>query len=182
MISKKNLLQKILENLNESLIKLFKLFSEKNPSFTGKVSIASSGLDSLFVFDLLQYTEFTFKVQSFFALGMPTGMLKKGVFNEILEAPKLCEKLFNISHPSDFLAQRFEPLINTAALESPPKLIDELLNYDASIIDFTLPIDTSFESSSLLWNFSPEFYWDSDKLSLLLVREIYSEIKVDGMF
>ena len=167
----------------ESLIKLFSLFHQKNPHFDGKVSIASSGIDSLFVFDLLRNSELPFKVKSFFALGMPSGLLKTNVLNENLEAPKSCEKFFNISHPSDSLAQRFEPLINAAATKNPPKLIDEQqLTHEASTIDFTLPGDTSFESSSFSWNFKSDNYWHSDKLSLLLVREIYSEIKVDGMF
>ncbi|CAO1374852.1 unnamed protein product [Diamesa serratosioi] len=175
--------KQILEHFSESLSKLFKLFCEKNPCFVGKVSIAASGLESLFVFDFMCNTELPFKVQSFFALGMPSGLLKSSSLNGMLEAPKMCEKFFNIAHPSDSLAQRFEPLVNTSAMENPSKLIDDQqLNCDASTIDFTLPNDTSFESSSLLLNFKPEYYWHSDKLSLLLVREIYSEIKVDGMF
>lgn len=114
---------------------------------------------------------------------MPSALLKTNVLNGNLEAPKSCEKFFNISYPTDAMAQRFEPLVNTAAIENPPKLIDEQqLTYEASTIDFTLRDESTFDSSTYSWNFKPEEYWRSDKLSLLLVREIYSEIQVDGMF
>lgn len=165
------------------MTKLFNLFLEKNPHFDGKVSISCTGMDSLFVFDLLRNCELPFKVKCFFALGMPSGLLKTNVLNGMLEAPKSSEKFFNILIPTDAMAQRFEPLVDPAAIESPPKLIDEQqLTYEASTIDFTLRDDSTFDSSIYSWNFKPEEYWRSDKLSLLLVREMYSEIQVDGMF
>ena len=82
--------EKIINSLTDELNKLHSLFIQKNPSFTGKVSLVGHSLGSVLALEVLaancqtgqaRSNHLDFKVDRFFALGSPLGlfMLIKGI-------------------------------------------------------------------------------------------------------
>ncbi|ORX46975.1 DDHD-domain-containing protein [Hesseltinella vesiculosa] len=149
--------------ITDEMNRVFKLYTERNPNFGGKVSVIGYSLGSMLAYDILSSQPFLprtihlsekkrkvppldFKVQNFFAVGSPLGVihLLKGLkisSRKLLKDPSVLkyldetsshphahvstsypavENMYNIFHKADPVAYRLEPLVNPAFAKLKP--------------------------------------------------------------
>ncbi|EGT36731.1 hypothetical protein CAEBREN_31249 [Caenorhabditis brenneri] len=110
--------RRVLDEVNS----LFRKFKSNNPNFKGKVSFFGHSLGSLICYDILTMesleshrNEFGFKkVEKLFAVGSPLWFfIGEGGENAQKKFRKALEsyRIFNIYHPTDFVASPLEPVI-----------------------------------------------------------------------
>lgn len=110
--------RRVLDEVNS----LFRKFKSNNPNFKGKVSFFGHSLGSLICYDILTMesleshrSEFGFKkVEKLFAVGSPLWFfIGEGGENAQKKFRKALEsyRIFNIYHPTDFVASPLEPVI-----------------------------------------------------------------------
>lgn len=132
-------LKEIFRLVVSELNRVYLLFKEKNPNFTGKVHLMGHSLGSAIAFDILSFQNsgtkesedyaLSFEVENLFCVGSPVGMFKlleqKNIrprdsggdatdptdISEDIISPK-CKNLYNIFHPCDPVSYRMEPLVN----------------------------------------------------------------------
>lgn len=162
-------------SINEMVTK----FRTRNANFSGGFSLVGTSFEALFLFDLLanqstcpEFWKLKFEPTNFFAFGMPSGLLVSR--NALILKPDFeinnC-KFFNILHPMDPIAQRFEPLIESKSSQVPPESIE---NASSDRIDFIIPEGSSYEHSN-------KNYFTSDIIILRIINEIYHTKKMDSM-
>nr|CAB3236623.1 phospholipase DDHD1-like [Phallusia mammillata] len=130
----------IINGLRSQINKLYAMFMQRNPNFTGKIIIFSHSLGSVLFFDILtNYLPLghgvshpsnemhgdlshglDFKPDMLFCVGSPLGMFlclrgyhpKNFAENaQNLVDPSICRKMYNIYHPADPVAYRLEPIL-----------------------------------------------------------------------
>lgn len=128
---RQNIINTITALLNEKYV----AYVRSHPNFSKRVSIAAHGLASVVLFDILAhqdghldeyglvtYPPLQFSLENFFALSSPLSVFLQLNPTKALDEfdgslPK-CKYFYNIFHPADPLAHRFEPLIAARAKAS----------------------------------------------------------------
>ncbi|KAG5417160.1 hypothetical protein I9W82_004793 [Candida metapsilosis] len=131
-------LKQIFTSVTSELNRVYKLYTERNPNFKGKVHILGHSLGSAIAFDILSGQSGTikgsidvtrdlgFEVENLFLAGSPVGMFKllegKNIearsskdYEPSKDAPAVapkCKNLYNVFHPCDPVAYRIEPLVS----------------------------------------------------------------------
>uniref|UniRef100_A0A6Q2Z8K8 DDHD domain-containing protein n=1 Tax=Esox lucius TaxID=8010 RepID=A0A6Q2Z8K8_ESOLU len=117
----------ITKGLTQELNRLYTLFCKRNPEFeeSGKVSIVSHSLGCVITFDIMtgwdpvRFHHREPDVENFFCMGSPLAVflalrgIRPGnnVTQDHILPKSICQRLFNIFHPTDPVAYRLEPLI-----------------------------------------------------------------------
>lgn len=133
--------QPIIRCVASEMNRLNRLFRARNPGFIGSVALGGHSLGSLILFDLLSHQakepndpiakthreeQIEFKPSCLFALGSPTPVFlsMRGIYqlDTNFKFPT-CPAYYNIFHPFDPIAYRFEPLINKDFAKLKPVLI-----------------------------------------------------------
>lgn len=133
--------QTILNAVASELNRLYSLFISRNSHFSNSVSLVGHSLGSLILFDLLSHQvlpehqqqvqfnpqeQLPFCPNALFALGspIPVFLTVRGVdsLDPTFQLPT-CRAFYNIFHPFDPIAYRFEPLINKEFAKIKPVLI-----------------------------------------------------------
>lgn len=133
--------QPIVRCVASEMNRLSRLFRERNPGFTGSIALGGHSLGSLILFDLLSHQakepndpnaqtyreeQIEFKPACLFSLGSPTPVFlsMRGIYQLDSEFTfPTCPAFYNIFHPFDPIAYRFEPLINKEFAKLKPVLI-----------------------------------------------------------
>lgn len=115
-------LEEIFKVVVEELNRVYRLYKERNPNFSGKVHILGHSLGSAIMFDLLSLDKnpLDFEVENLFCVGSPVGMFKLLQQKNIKPFGKKdpnalqprCRNLYNVFHPCDPVSYRMEPLVN----------------------------------------------------------------------
>ncbi|RLV95956.1 Uncharacterized protein JA1_000590 [Spathaspora sp. JA1] len=122
-------LNQILVAASNELNRVYHMYKQRNPQFSGQVHILGHSLGSAIAFDLVcgetgtlqgdiePPNKLDFEIDSLFLAGSPVGIFKllegkniSGTGNKESTTPK-CRNLYNIFHPCDPVAYRIEPLI-----------------------------------------------------------------------
>ena len=127
-------LKQILKAVLTKLNRVYRLYRENNPEFSGKVHLFGHSLGSAICFDLLAQQNdpdseyrLDFDVHNFFCVGLPVGMFK--LLQQKTIAPHdggdsggigldkdcitpRCKNLYNVFHPCDPFGYRLEPLVD----------------------------------------------------------------------
>nr|XP_002129187.1 phospholipase DDHD1-like [Ciona intestinalis] len=124
----------IVAGLLSELNRVYSLFMEKNPDFSGKISVFAHSLGTVIFHDIITnwcprdstYHEknsmesLNFSVDSLFCIGSPLAMFlclrgklpQKNLSDVTQLIPtSLCRRFYNIFHPADPVAYRVEPLL-----------------------------------------------------------------------
>uniref|UniRef100_A0A674D2Q8 DDHD domain containing 1b n=1 Tax=Salmo trutta TaxID=8032 RepID=A0A674D2Q8_SALTR len=117
----------ITKGLTQELNRLYSLFCMRNPEFgeSGKVSIVSHSLGCVITFDIMtgwdpvRFRHEELWVENFFCMGSPLAVflalrgIRPGnnVTQDHILPKSICQRLFNVFHPTDPVAYRLEPLI-----------------------------------------------------------------------
>lgn len=129
--------QTIVDTVGSELNRLYTMFCERNPSFSGRVSLCGHSLGSVILFDILRhqspsadpsstepspgtgqpsitYPQLAFKPNALFVMGSPIGLFNtvRGIDTSVDFELPTCKRVFNIFHPLDPVAYRLEPLID----------------------------------------------------------------------
>jgi len=160
-------------SLNEVITK----FRQRNPNFSGEVSLLGTGFEALFLFDLLahegsDFWKLKFQPAYFYAFGMPVNLLTIRQ-TDLRPHFKLanCKKFYNILHPADPLAQRFEAINGSEFGKQQPEAIDAA---DSGRIDYILPDGSALEL------FNSIRYFTSELIILNIINQIFGALKMDS--
>lgn len=133
--------QRIVTRCTNEMNRLYELFLQRNPTYTGQISVIGHSLGSVILYDILsnqthdlqtekacsliEYNRLKFPVAYFFALGSPIAMFLtiRGVTSIASDFTlPTCKGLLHIFHPYDPIAYRIEPLIDPE-WKAPPVLL-----------------------------------------------------------
>lgn len=161
--------ERVLVHVADRYVELVTLFKERNPSFSGKVSLVGHSLGSVICFDLLNSATTKLTVDNLFLLGSPLGMFwtAQGTKGADFLPLKNCKgAIYNIYQPNDPVAYRLEPY-----------LIPCLKNIEPMLVPYhktggmTAHVQMKHAASSIMGLFAPK---ETNSTYFQRLSEVYS--------